>query len=193
MKRVTDLSDSQRCKGQAPDGQCQNISVTGSDYCRVHGGRDLTEFREKRGFMLAKVEDKTRLASISNELEPVKELRDSIALTHMLIEKRWNLIKDDESSLLMACGPLNQLLQTMERLVNSCHRIETNLGELLARHAVLTLAKEMVQIVIDELEGIENYEEIIDRITSRLIETIRKANNIPKSPALPALPAPPAP
>ena len=104
----------------------------------------------------------------------------------MLIEKRWNLIKDDETDLLMACAPLNQLLQTMERLVNSCHRIEQNLGELLARQAVLSLAKEMVSIVIDEIEGIDDYEAIIDRITSRLIDTIKGADNIPKT----SLPAP---
>ena len=185
MQRVTDLSDPQRCQGKAPDGQCRNLSATGSDYCEVHGGRDMTEIREKRSFLLAKADDRTRLAGISNELEPIKELHDSIALTHMLIEKRWNLIKSD-ADLLMGCAPLNQLIQTMEKLVNSCHKIETNLGELLARHAVLSLAKEMVGIVIDEIEGIEDYEEIIDRITTRLINTIRKADNIPNNPALPS-------
>jgi len=185
MQRVTDLSDPRRCQGKAPDGQCRNFSVTGSDYCEVHGGRDMTEIHEKRGFMLAKADDMTRLAGLSHTLEPVKELHDAISLTHMLIEKRWNLIKDD-ADLIMGCGPLNQLIQTMEKLVNSCHRIETNLGELLARHAVLSLAKEMVEIVIDELEGIEDYEEIIDRITSRLINTIRHADNIPNNLALPS-------
>jgi hypothetical protein len=124
---------------------------------------------------------------VADELEPVKELRDTIALTHMLIEKRWNLIQG-KNDLLIHCGPLNQLIQTMDKLVNSCHRIQTNLGELLARHAVLALAREMVAIVIDELEGIEDYEAIIDRITSRLVGTIRKADNIPKDQNV--LPAP---
>lgn len=178
--RVNDLADPRRCKAPAPDGQCQNVAAHGSDYCETHGGIDHLPAEQKRGFLLAKAEEKTRLAAISDELEPVKELRDSIALTHRLIERRYNMVKED-SDLLMACGPLNQLIQTMERLVNSCHRIETNLGELLARHAVLALAKEMVGIVIDELEGIEDYEAIIDRITTRLINTIRKADNIPQT------------
>lgn len=187
MRRVTDLSDPRRCKGKAPDGQCRNFSAEGSEYCIVHGGRDMTEFNEKRGFLLAKAEDKTRLAGLSANLEPVKELRDTISLTHMLIERRWNLIKGD-SDLLAACGPLNQLVQTMERLISSSHRIETNLGELLARSAILALAREMVGIVIDELEGIEDYEAIIDRITTRLVDTIQKADNIPKD--IQALPPP---
>jgi hypothetical protein len=188
MDRVNDLSDPRRCKGAAPDGQCRNVALHQSDYCKVHsGGVDHLPAEQQRGFLLAKADDKARLASISDKLEPVKELRDTIALTHMLIERRWNLVKDN-AELLQACGPLNQLIQTMEKLVNSCHRIETNLGELLARNAILALAKELVAIVIDELEGIDDYEEIIDRITTRLVDTIRDADNIPKNQA--ALPAP---
>jgi len=187
MHRVTDLSDPRRCKGRAPDGQCQNKAVHGSEYCRAHSGKDLTEIEAKRGYLLAKAEDRSRLAMISDELEPVKELRDAIALQHMLIERRFNLIKVD-ADLLAACGPLNQLIQTMERLVNSAHRIETNLGQLLARNAILHLAKEMVQIVIDEIEGIEDYEEIIDRITQRLIDTVRQTDNTTSD--TPALPSP---
>jgi len=188
MQRVNDLADPRRCKGAAPDGQCQNLALHNNDYCKVHsGGIDHLPAEQKRGFLLAKADDKTRLASVAQSLEPVKELRDTIALTHMLIEKRWNAVKD-EGDLLMACGPLNQLIQTMEKLVNSCHRIETNLGQLLARHAILTLAREMVEIVIDELEGIDDYELIIDRITTRLVDTVGQANNLPKDQA--ALPAP---
>jgi hypothetical protein len=177
--RVNDPADPDRCKAAAPDGQCQNVVEHGSEYCRKHGGKDHLPAEQKRGFLLAQAHDRARLVSISDDLEPVKELRDAIALQHMMIEKRYNLIRDD-GDMIQSCGPINQMLQTMERLVNSCHRIETNLGELLARNAVLTLAKEMVEIVIDELQGIEDYEEIIDRITERLISTIGKANNIPK-------------
>lgn len=179
MNQVTDLSDPRRCKGRAPDGQCRNVSVTGSDYCLAHGGHDLTDMRKQQGFLLAKAEDQGRLSALSDTLEPVKELRSTIALTHMLIEKRWNSVKDD-TDLLTHCGPLNQMIATMEKLVSSCHRIETNLGELLARQAIIALAKDMVQIVIEELEGIDDYELIIDRITERLINTIRDADNSPK-------------
>lgn len=184
IERVTDLTDSRRCKGAAQDGQCQNVAEYGSDYCRVHGGRtNLRELEDKRGYLLAKAGERVRLVEMADELEPVKELRDLIALQHMLIEKRYNLVKDD-TDILTSCGPLNQMLMTMEKLISSCHKIETNLGELLQRHAVLALAKEMVKIVIDELDGIDNYEYIIDRITQRLIDTIRNTNNTQETPML---------
>lgn len=177
MERVTDLADPNRCKGAAPDGQCQNRAEHGREFCCVHGGRSLQEAEEKRGYLLAKVDERSRLARLSDDLEPVKELRDLISLQHMMIERRYNAITN-EGDLLAACGPLNQMLLTMERLINSAHRIETNLGELLQRHAVLALAKEMVSIVIDELDGIDDYENIVDRITQRLIDTIRNASNV---------------
>lgn len=190
MERVTDLADPNRCKGAAPDGQCQNKAEHGSDYCRAHNGHSLQEAEEKRGYLLAKADERSRLVRLADDLEPVKELRDLISLQHMMIERRYNAITS-EGELLAACGPLNQMLLTMERLINSAHRIETNLGELLQRHAVLALAKEMVRIVIDELEGVEDYEIIVDRITQRLIDTIRNANNVVEKETL-QLPPPPS-
>ncbi len=189
MDRVTDLADPERCQGSAPDGQCQNKSEYGSKYCRAHGGvKGLQEIEDKRGFLLSKASDQVRLAQLSEGLEPVKELRDIIALQHILIERRYNMVKDD-NDLLAACGPLNQMITSMEKLITSSHKIETNLGELLSRNSVLALAKAMCQIVIEELDGIENYEFIVDRITQRLIDTIRVADNSSKKDiAIPALP-----
>jgi hypothetical protein len=157
------------------------------DYCKYHGGRSLAEQEGMRSYLLAKADDKARLAMLSDELEPVKELRDSIGLLHMMIERRWNAVKDD-NDLLQACGPLNQMLQNMERLVSSCHKIEQNLGQLLAKQAILALAKRMVEIIVEELEGIEGYERIVDNITARMIDTVRGTTNNP--PELVSLPAP---
>lgn len=176
MSRVKDPADPHRCKKSTNLGQCMNRVVAGSDYCEAHGGNHNFEENNLKGYWLAKAQDRTRLASLSDDLEPVKELRDLIALQHMLIERRWNLIKT-EGDLLQACGPLNQMLQRMEGLVTSCHKIEQNLGQLLAKHAIFALAKRMVEIIVEELEGIEHYEEIVDTITTRLIDIIRGADN----------------
>ena len=190
MERVTDEADPDRCHAPSNDGQCMNRAEPGSHHCRAHGGQDLAKIEDKRGYLLAKADEKTRLASISDELEPVKELRDTIALLHLMIERRWNMVKSDADHL-AACGPLNQMFQNMDRLVNSCHKIEQNLGALLAKNAILSLAKQMVEVIVEELEGIDNYEYIVDRITERLIGLIRGTDNSEPRPApLIALPAP---
>ena len=176
--RVETPSDPERCKGITKYGtQCTHKAEYGSDFCRYHGGSTQIKKREAtRGFLLSKMRDRERLAEVSDRLEPVKELRDSIALLHILIEKRFDLIKEnDELSLITACGPLNTMLQNMDRLVSSCHRIEKNLGELLTKQTIMALAKRMVDIIIDELQDVEGYETIVDRITGRLVEAVERA------------------
>ena len=180
MRKVTNLADPNRCQGRAPDGQCRNRALHGSKFCRAHNGKDLKPVEDRRGFLLAKADDQIRLARLSDDMEPVKELRDVIALQHILIERRYNLIKND-NDLLAACGPLNQMITSMEKLISSAHKIEQNLGDLLAKGAILSLAKSMCQIVVEELEGIDDYENIIDRITHRLVDTVRQANNTPET------------
>lgn len=194
VQKVTDPADPNRCQSNAGGGdQCWNEALPESQYCHRHDhGRDLAERKHVRGYLLAQADDRTRLATVSDHLEPVKALRDSIALLTIMIEKRWNLVKDD-GDLLQACGPLNTMLQNMERLVTSCHKIEQNLGLLLARQAIMSLAKQMVEVIIDELEGIEDYEAIIDRITARLIDLIGgAANQTPGTPGttITVLPSP---
>ena len=175
MKRVKDPADPNRCQGAAPDGQCWNRAEPGSDRCRVHGGRDKEAEQDKRLYLLTKAQHRMRLAQLS-EHEQIKSLRDEIALARMLIEERFNRIKND-SDLLAAFGPINTALLTVERLVKSAHAIEQNLGSLLSKPSVLALGQSISRIIVEELEGVENYEAIVDRINHRIVETIAAAGS----------------
>ena len=121
---------------------------------------------DKRLYLLTKAQHRTRLAQLS-EHEQIKSLRDEIALARMLIEERFNKVKDD-SDLISAFGPINTALLTVERLVKSAHTIEQNLGTLLSKPTVLALGQSLSRIIVEELEGIENYEAIVDRINRRI-------------------------
>jgi hypothetical protein len=181
MQRVTDLADPHRCKGAQPDGQCQNRAEDGSDYCLACGGVNRAPARRLRQYFLAKAQDRTRLANLA-EHEEVKSLRDEIALARMLIERRFNLIQND-ADLIGACAPLNTLLLTVERLVKSAHAIEKSLGTLLARTAVLRVGQQVCQIIVDRLEGIPNYEQIVDAIIADIVATISKTDNSDDDPS----------
>lgn len=181
MQRVTDLADSRRCQGPKSDGQCQNVAEDGSAYCQACGGKSLAPARRLRQYLLAKAQDSTRLAQFA-EHEEVKSLRDEIALARMLIERRFNLIRDD-ADLIAACGSLNTLLLTVERLVKSAHAIEKSLGTLLARSAVLRVGQQICQIIVDRLEGIPNYEQIVDAVITDIVATIAKTDNAEADPA----------
>jgi len=187
MQRVTDLADPRRCKGSKGEGQCMNLAEDGSEYCVACGGVNRAPARRLRQYLLAQAQDRTRLAQFA-EHEEVKSLRDEIALARMLIERRFNLIQND-ADLMQACGPLNTMLLTVERLVKSAHAIEQSLGNLLARQSVLRLGQLICQIIVDRLEGIPNYEQIVDGIITDIVATIQDANNSEAEPVK-ALPSP---
>lgn len=175
MKRVTDPADPRRCKHSFPHEQCWNESEEGSANCSAHGGRSTADQDSKRQYLLAQVEDRRRLAEFAQH-DHIKSLRDEIGLVRLLIEKRFNLIRT-ESDLLQGTASLNAMFLTLERLVKSCHNLEQSLGELLSKDSVVRLGQAICEIVIDELQGVEGHEEIIDRIVGRLFPTISNARN----------------
>lgn len=172
MDRVTDPADPTRCKGASNDGQCRNVAEEGSDYCRAHGGRVEDS---RRLYLLQKAKYRQRLAQLKDH-EEIKSLREEIALCRMMIEERLNMVKTD-TELLAAYSTVNSLLLTMERLIKTSHQIEQNLGALLAKPTVILLGQSIVQILIEELKGIPQYEERVDSITDRLFLTIEQATN----------------
>lgn len=173
ISRVKDPLDPRRCMGAVPEGQCLNESEPGSDCCRAHGGRNKAAEEDVKRYLLNDLKARLRLAQLSDP-DPIRELRDAIALNHMMIERRLNLIHND-IELMAACGQVNQMLLTMERLVKTAHTIEQELGGLLAKQQLMQLAHDLVVIVIDQLEGVENYEQIVDAITDQMLLTIQRA------------------
>jgi len=137
-------------------------------------------------YYLTEVDNRRRLAELSGH-EQIKSLREEIGLVRMLIEKQVNAAKSD-IELLGSCGTINGLLVTLEKLVKRCHELEQSFGELLSRQAALRLGQSLCEIVIEELQGIEGHEEVIDRIVERFFPAIKNAQN---TEAL-KLPSPPA-
>ncbi|MHC4703558.1 MAG: hypothetical protein ACYTFQ_23590 [Planctomycetota bacterium] len=177
MDRVTDLADPNRCKGAAPDGQCRNLAEYGSQYCRAHGGStEIAKQEQVNSFLLAKADDRARLTAVSETLDPVKALHDTLSLNLILLEKRWNGCKDD-TDLITNCSSINALMLTTERLVTSMNKLQKDLGVLLGQQAIVGLGKAMVQILIEELQHIEGYEHIVDNICHRLFDSIENSNN----------------
>lgn len=87
------------------------------------------------------------------------------------------MIKND-SDLMVACGPLNTLFLTLERLVKSCNQLEKNLGNLLSKSALISFAGEVIEAITDEISHLPEYEELVDRISDRLIDMAAKTQNV---------------
>ena len=170
MQRVNELDDPNRCKASAGEEQCQNVAAVGSDFCRAHSGVDRSETMNKRAYLLAQAHDRATLARFA-ESEGIKSLRDEIALARLMVERHWNMIKNDNDFVNRAPS-INSLLLTIERLIKSSHSIEQSLKTLLGREHVIAFGQLLVKVVMEELKTLPDYELIADRILQRVMETV---------------------
>jgi len=164
-----DPNDPRRCKAITTKGQCPKEAVEGSSFCAHHSqGKDMD--REVQNYMLTDPEIVGMMAHYS-QVESLKSLREEISLVRALATKRLNMVESN-ADFLAACGQVNTLLITLDKLINSCYRLEVHLGTLLSKAAIVELAKNIVSILTEELETVDGFEGIIDRIGDKIMSTI---------------------
>lgn len=108
------------------------------------------------------------------ESDQLRTLNSEISILRTVMEERFNMITND-SEMLASCGQLASLATTIERLVKSCHILESKLGSLLAKPTLLGIANDIVQILLRELTDVPEYEALVDRISEQIITVIMKA------------------
>lgn len=172
---MTQIPPEDRCQHSHDSAQCGRAKIEGSRFCDQHvrSGMSGLEAKKTRQYLLADARYSNRLATFS-EHDDLKSLREEVAFARMLIEKRFNMVTCD-TELLAACGTLNTLLLTVERLVKSCNQVERNLGSMLSKPSVLTLGREIIAVIVEELDGIDDYEDIVDKISERIVAVILDA------------------
>jgi hypothetical protein len=136
--------------------------------------RDLVAEQDTKLYQIHKAEYRERLAKL-DEHEEAKSLRKEISLIRLLIEERFNLIQND-SDLLAACGTLNSLVLTAERLVQSAHKLEASLGTVLDKSTLYEVGDNIVTLLVKELKDVPGYEDIVTRIGEQMILIISKAS-----------------
>ena len=182
MQRVTDLADPRRCKGASLDGQCQNFAEEGSDYCRVHGGKDLAPARRLKQYLLTKAQDRERLAQFA-ENDALKTLREEVVVALGQLERRLSLANRSDAEFLAAYPEVERSLRLLAGLKKDNFSLEQKTGAMLSREQGFALVRLMLEIIVDELEGIAGYEQIVERITMRILPTVQRASNPEVDPA----------
>jgi hypothetical protein len=175
LQRVIDPADPRRCKGATPAGQCMNEAEDGCENCLIHNGQVSAISPTKRIYLLTRAAARNRLAELA-EHDEVKSLREEIALTRMMIETQFNGINSD-LDWAMRWPAIERGIRTVHGLVKDCHVIEQNLGSMLSKTTVLSLANRICQVVIDRLQGIDNYTDLTDDIIHSVIQIVQDANN----------------
>ena len=154
---------SSKCKFIGPDGQCPNQPAEDGEFCVQHSLKAKANKYSLTHPALNKSKDRHDAASA------IKDMREEITLTRALIETRLNMVRND-GEMIASMGCLHQFIGTVEKLISSCHRMDTNLGNLLNKGQLIALAQDFVNIVLEELGP--GHEEVIDRISLRLVEAL---------------------
>jgi hypothetical protein len=128
------------------NGQCHFKAQEGKKMCPVHAG-SMSATREAatalKNYNLTKYQ--ARVGELANS-NGVKSLRDEIGILRMMLESKLNGIQDD-MSLMIESHQISDMILKIEKLVVSCHKLEQNMGALLDKSSILSLAAKIVTII----------------------------------------------
>lgn len=170
-----------RCQAIAGDGdQCMNLALPGASNCAVHGGNAMIQSAEKqshRNYNLTKY--KARVDRFVDN-PGIKSLREEIGIVRLILEETLNRCQDDQD-LMLYSSKVSQLVREINTLVNSAHKLESSMGQLLDKMAVIQLSEEIVTVISDQLqESIESVLPHVPETAHEIVRTILEADLVDK-------------
>jgi hypothetical protein len=159
-----------RCQASIPHGQCQYEVFEDTHLCAMHGGPTIARSQSRvqvRNYRLTRY--KARVEEFA-EAEGVKSLREEIGILRMIMEEIINKCRDSED-LLMYSSKISDLAVKIEKTVVSCHRLESSLGYMMDKAALLTIATQIVNIVNIYIKD----ENTLDAIINDIMNLIEKS------------------
>lgn len=159
----------EQCRGTGKFGQCPYKKVPESDYCPRHGGNKAVVKKEREALNNYRINQyKQRLAELANNPN-VKSLRDEIAILRITLEEVFNSC-NSPTQIIAYSGKIADLVSRIEKVVSSCNRIEMNIGLMLDKQAVTTLADGLVAIISEEIEDMDAVKRVSERITELIVK-----------------------
>jgi hypothetical protein len=76
----------------------------------------------------------------------VKNLRDEIAILRLMLQEQLNQCQDSHD-LVLRSGPVADLILKIEKLVQSCHRLEVQTNQVLDRQSLMNLTDRLVHLL----------------------------------------------
>lgn len=164
-KKVTDPADPRRCQSNDQNGQCRLQAIEGSKYCFAHGGAVQEYYKEKEKVRNYRLNQwKQRINELA-ETPEIKSIREEVAIMRMIVESKLNSCKS-ETDLLTMSAPIADSVMKVKELVQSCHKLESAIGELFDRQQLLRFTSEIVEIISTELA---DQPEKVQAINSRIL------------------------
>ena len=138
--------DPTRCQGVFKGGQCPYGAMHPSKYCTMHGGNvDPNKIKAKavHDFRLTQWQERVDTFAGSQR---VKSLRGEIGIARLTLEQVLGQIKTDVQFPLFV-DKISSIVTQIEKLVNSCQKIEERNKELLGKNDVIVIADTVIEVM----------------------------------------------
>lgn len=154
------------CQGLNKHGQCNLKAVPGQKYCRIHFGfgQKKSELEATRNYRLNRYQN--RVNEFADNAQ-VKSLREEIGVLRMLLEETVNKCQND-TDLMIYSTKISDLVVKIQKLVESCHKLEQSTGMLLDKSTVMYLGDVIINIV-GEVVPPDRIQEVATRIVDSIV------------------------
>lgn len=160
-----------KCEHTGTRGQCSDPKVDGSEFCAKHSN----EADRIKGYRLSSPELRERFEHHSRS-DLFSSLRQEIDLLRAMIEDRVSQA-DSPAERIAAFNAVRPALVDVVKCVETLSKLERQNNIVLGKEALSWLSKEIINILIGELEQVEGYERIVDRVAQRISKAIAESRN----------------
>lgn len=160
-----------QCEHTGSQGQCSRPQVDGSRYCSKHSD----EADRIKGYRLSNPELRERFEH-HNRSDLFASLGQEVALLRAMIESRLEEVSGP-ADVINALNVVHKPLVDIVKCAETLSKLERQNNVVLGKEALAKLNKQIIEILIGELEQIPNSETIIDRVASRLADALANARN----------------
>ncbi len=159
-----------RCQAIAVHGsQCNYGVLEGLQYCSMHAGRAQNDIKQQklRNYRLQQYRERINDKADNDN---IKSLREEIGILRLIMEETINRCSSD-TELLIYSPRLADLAIKIEKVVVSCHKLETSLGESLGKTAILNISTRIVNIISQYVKDENIITEIVNEISTMISES----------------------
>jgi hypothetical protein len=169
--------DPLRCQASDKNGQCIYKAVAKDDgtgyfkYCPRHNhhAAKMYEDQKIRNYRLNRYQHRINEFADNNE---VKSLREEVGISRLLLETIWNQCHS-ETELILKSNKIQSLVNDIDKLVNSCHKLEISTGQLMDQETLKRVSNAIIEIVASETDA-ETSGRIGDKIISTIVEIVNE-------------------
>lgn len=175
--KVTDPADPRRCQGMGKGGQCEYLSVEGTQYCARHDGLKIQKKKDARAAQMYNLKIwRAKLDELKQSPE-AKTLGDEIAILRMTLEATLDKCKVPED-LFMMSSTIGDLAIKIEKILKSAHSLDQSTGSLMDKSKAIAFAGTVVEtvdrVISANLTSVELKEKVVDEISQAILAELQK-------------------